>query len=73
MKTYLVVWFSSNGSKPSEVTKHLLGMGFRPIEGAYDFEYQWDHEADIDEILNFGDKILLELKGSDVMFKLETF
>ncbi len=48
-------------------------MGFRPIEGAYDYEYQWDHEANIDEILNFGDKIQLELKDSSVMFKLETF
>ena len=73
MKTYLVVWFSSGGSKPSEVTERLLGMGFRPIEGAYDYEYQWDHEANIDEILTFGDKIQLELKDSSVIFKLETF
>lgn len=73
MKTYLVVWFSSNGSKPSVVTEILLGMGFRPIEGAYDYEYQWNHDAKIEEILMFGDKIQLELKTSDVMFKLETF
>lgn len=73
MKTYLVVWFSSDGTKPSDVTTNLLGMGFRPIEGAYDFEYQWDHEANIEEILSFGDKILLELQGTKVMFKLETF
>jgi len=73
MKTYLVVWFSSKGSKPSEVTSRLLGMGFRAIEGAYDYEYQWEHEANIEDILTFGDKIQLELKGTEVLFKLETF
>lgn len=73
MKTYLVVWFSSEGSKPSEVTNQLLGMGFKPIEGAYDYEYKWDHEASVKEILKFADRLYLELKGTKVYFKLETF
>lgn len=73
MKTYLVVWFSSEGARPSNVTDRLLGMGFKPIEGAYDYEYEWGHEANVKEILEFADRLHLELQGSAVHFKLETF
>ena len=72
MRTYLVVWFSSEGMKPSEVTERLLSMGFRPLEGEYDYVYQWGAEADVDDILRIGDQVQYALKGSGILFKLET-
>ncbi len=72
MKTYLIVWFNSEGSKPSDITERLLSMGFRPVEGEYDYLYTWDSHADIEEIIKFGDQVQNTLKGSGALFKLET-
>ena len=72
MKTYLVVWFSSSGSKPSDITERLLSMGFRPIEGYYDYVYEWGQNADVKEILKIGDQVQHTLKDSGALFKLET-
>lgn len=51
MMTYLVVWFSSEGEKPSEITQRLLSMGFQPLEGQYDYVYEWPKEASVEDIL----------------------
>ena len=64
MKTFMLVWFSSEGAKPSQVNERLLALGFKPIEGNYDYVYNWGAEADIDDILQFGDKIQAVLKGT---------
>lgn len=72
MMTYLVVWFSSEGGKPSEITQRLLSMGFSPVEGQYDYVYKWSEEASVDQILKIGDQVRNTLKGLDVMYKLET-
>ncbi len=72
MMTYLVVWFSSEGEKPSEITQRLLSMGFSPQEGQYDYVYNWPKEASVDEILKIGDQVRNTLKGMGVMYKLET-
>lgn len=72
MKTYLIVWFSSEGAKPSEVTDRLLNMGFRPIEGEYDYVYDWGERPDVEAVLKIGDQLQNELKGSGIFFKLET-
>jgi hypothetical protein len=72
MKTYLIVWFNSEGSKPSDVSERLLSMGFRPMEGEYDYIYNWDSHADIHDIIKIGDQVQNTLKGSGALFKLET-
>ncbi|MBI4362753.1 MAG: hypothetical protein HY558_06220 [Euryarchaeota archaeon] len=72
MKTYLILWFNSDGSKPNEVTKRLLGLGFRPVKGNYDYIYEWDKSATMDDIIRFADKVQLTLKGMNVLFRLET-
>ena len=72
MKTYLSIWFNSDGAKPSEVTKILAKIGFRPIRGNYDYEYDWGHNASVEEILDLGDRIQKMLKNCNVLFKLET-
>jgi hypothetical protein len=73
MKTFLVVWFNSDGkNKPSDISERLLSMGFRPVEGHYDYVYEWDSNADLNEILKIGDQVQNTLKGSGALFKLET-
>ena len=72
MKTYLIVWFNSEGAKPSDITERLLSMGFRPMEGEYDYIYNWDSQANIDDIIKIGDQVQHTLKGSGALFKLET-
>lgn len=72
MKTYLIVWFNSEGGRPSEVNRRLMSLGFRPLQGVHDFVYEWDSNTDVDEILRFGDRIQMTLKDLNVMFKIET-
>ncbi|UGV40084.1 hypothetical protein J7W08_08195 [Methanococcoides orientis] len=72
MKTYLLIWFSSNGTSPSDVNRRLMSMGFKPIQGAYDYVYDWGNNVDLDEILRFGDKVHLSLHDTGTMFKIET-
>ena len=72
MKTYLLIWFSSNRTSPSDVNRRLMSMGFKPIQGAYDYVYDWGNNVDLDEILRFGDKVHLSLHDTGTMFKIET-
>lgn len=72
MKSYLIVWFNSEGGMPSEVNKRLTAMGFQAIQGAYDYVYDWGSSASIDDILQIGDRVQLTLKKLNVTFKIET-
>ncbi len=73
MKTYLVVWFNSDGAAPSEVNSRLLSLGFKTVKGNYDFVYNWgSKKVSVEAILNLSDKVHLTLKGLNTMFKLET-
>ncbi len=49
-----------------------MSLGFKPMQGVYDYIYEWDSNTDVDEILDFGDRIQLTLNGLGVMFKIET-
>ena len=72
MKSYLIIWFNSEGGKPSEINQRLMSLGFKPMHGSHDYVYHWDKTVDVDEVLNFGDKVQMTLKDLNVMFKLET-
>jgi hypothetical protein len=49
-----------------------MSLGFEPMQGSYDFVYNWNSNVSIDNVLEFGDKVYLSLQGTGVMFKLET-
>lgn len=72
MKTYLVLWFNSNGALPSEIDRSLMSLGFKAVQGNYDYVYDWGDNVDLGDILRFTDKIQMTLKGTGVMFKTET-
>ena len=72
MKSYLIVWFNSEGAKPSEINQRLMSLGFKPIQGTHDFVYEWGKNVDVEEILRFGDRVKMTLQGMNAMFKIET-
>lgn len=72
MKTYLMVFFNSEGARPTEITDRLLSLGFKPTTGNYDYVYEWGNKKDVKEVIWFGDKIHSALKGFNVLFKMET-
>jgi len=72
MKTYLTVWFNTNGERTSEVTSRLMSMGFRPVKGKHDYAYDWQKNASVDEAISLADQVHSTLRGCNVTFKLET-
>ncbi len=72
MKTYLTLWFSSDGASPTEVVGELKQIGFRPVSGNYDMEYEWDRKPSVDDVLYLADMVRKRLEGKGVLFKLET-
>jgi hypothetical protein len=73
MKTYLQIFFNSEGAAPSEVKNQLMNMGFKATKGNYDFVFDWGKDkADINELIFFADKVYAALKGCCVYFNIET-
>jgi len=72
LKTYLTVWFNSEGAPPSIVIEKLMGLGFKPIKGAYDFVYEHKGDIVLDDIVEIGNAIHMTLSGFKVLYKLET-
>ncbi len=64
--------FNTEGGRPSDIVERLQMIGFKPTTGNYDFVYEWDKNATIEDTIYFADKIHGTLKGLGVMFKLET-
>lgn len=73
MKTYLKIFFNSEGALPSEVKNQLMNMGFKATSGNYDFVYDWgDKDVKIEDLIWFADKVHSALKGMKVYFSIET-
>jgi len=72
MKTYLTIWFNSEGAAPTTVVERILAMGFKPVKGHYDHVYDWGREPTLEEVLQLGSNLHETLKGLKVMYKLET-
>jgi hypothetical protein len=72
MKTYIRVQMDSEGAGLSEVAELLEDLGFKPVQGEYDFEYNWDKHASVKDSLWFADRIQMALKGMNVWFRIET-
>ena len=47
-------------------------MGFKPVHGNYDYEYNWDKEATLDEAVHLADKVHETLANGNVFYRLET-
>lgn len=71
-KTYLVMYFGSQGVKTSDVAKKLESLGFDTSFGSVDFIYDWENRPSKDEVLALGDKVAGVLEGSGAVFNLDT-
>ena len=72
MKTYLTIWFNSEGANPVIVAEKLRAMGFKPMKGKYDHFYDWGRTIELEEILQIGTAVHETLKGLKVLYTLET-
>jgi hypothetical protein len=72
VKTYLTIWFNSEGAGPVVVAEKLRAMGFKPMKGRYDHVYNWGRSIELEEILQIGTAVHETLKGLNVIYKLET-
>lgn len=72
MKTYLTIWFSSEGAGPIEVIERLRSLGFEPLRGYQDHVYDWKRKVELVDVLQLTDKIHETLKGLHVLYKIET-
>lgn len=73
MKTYITIFFNSEGITPSHVKNQLLNLGFKATKGNYDFVYEWDEKnVGIEELIWFADKVHVALKDTKVYFTFET-
>ena len=71
-KTYLIIWHSSEGSSPYEVMQTIAELGFVATIGYYDLEYDHGKKVGLDEIMSLANKVHHALKGSNVLYKIET-
>ena len=72
VKTYLTLWFSSEGASPVEVVQRLRSLGFTAQRGYHDHVYEWGRKVNLDEVLQIANSVHETLKGLHVLYKLET-
>ncbi len=72
VRTYLRLWFSSEGENPGRITSALMNLGFQPTKGAYDYVYYWRKNPSFDEVLELARQVQLTLRGMRVYYKIET-
>jgi hypothetical protein len=72
MKTFVLLTLDSEGAGYLEVSSLLADLGFRPLQGEYDFVYDWDREASVKDSLFFADRVHAALRGKRVWFRVET-
>ncbi|MEX0920778.1 MAG: hypothetical protein WDZ62_00750 [Candidatus Pacearchaeota archaeon] len=71
-QTYLVLYFKAGNSKVSEIVKKVEELGFESALGPVDLKYKWENEPTTEQVLKLADKISESLKGTEVMFNIDT-
>ncbi len=72
-KTYLTLWYNSEGKTPAHIMMKLQDIGFKPSMGKHDLVFDWRQEIGLDEISKLGNAVHKTLKGLRVLYRLETF
>jgi len=72
METYVDIYINSDGEKASIIHKHLLELGLKPTIGDHDFVYDWKGIVNIDEEIQFIEKIQIKLKGTGTILRFQT-
>ncbi len=69
MRTYVKMYFSSEGAGPLDVVEDLKKMGFRTEVGDYDFSISWETPEQYGSIVR---KLHGTLAGSRVRYTIMT-
>lgn len=72
METYVDIYFNTNGERASIIEKKLKDLGLKTNIGNHDFVYDWGKIVDSDEVINFIEKIQLDLKNTGIILKFTT-
>lgn len=71
-RTFLKVYFKAGGERVSEIIRKTELIGFRYNLGPVDFIYEWKEKPTKNQVLELGDKLNETLKGTDVIFNIDT-
>jgi hypothetical protein len=71
-RTYVLLQLDSEGAPYSKVAEILESLGLRPETEGYDFVYDWARTASVRETLELADRIQAALRGSKVLFRVES-
>lgn len=67
------MYFGTNGYLVSEVVKKVESLGFTAALGPADFLFDWKNKVPTkQDVFALADKLTTSLKGSGVMFNLDT-
>jgi len=66
------MYFNSEGELPSKVTQKITMLGFEPMQGEADYVYRWPKKPSVEEMIKLADKVSTMLKGSKIMYNIET-
>lgn len=69
MKTYVDIYFNSEGPQPTDIVESMRGIGLEPLRGPHDFIFEW---KDDDEFLAKVGEIHKILQGLNVIYRFET-
>ncbi len=72
MKTYVEIFHSADGEKPSIIFEILTEMGLKPSYGQHDFEYTWKKDVTFMDIIKFLDRLISKLNGTGAILKFST-
>jgi hypothetical protein len=72
MESYLRVLVHPAGAPPSELSRRLWKVGFVPVQGNYDFVYEWSGEPTPEELVELTEEVREALDGCHVLFEMET-
>ena len=72
MKTYVEILHSADGEKVSIIFEKMKDLGFKPALGEHDFVYIWKKDVVLNEIIEFLDNVVSQLKGSGAILKFTT-
>lgn len=72
-KTYLIMYFGTEGVKSSEIAKRIEDLGFNTLLGGVDFIYDWgEKQPTKEDALALGDKVCKALEKTGAVFNLDT-
>jgi len=66
VKTYLTIWFDSEGAGPREVIERLRSLGFKPLKGYHDHVYDWGRKVELEDVIQLASAV------HEVLYTIET-